>query len=443
MSEETKYAWTALDQGQNRTSGVMTAPSRTDVTKALQDDGLYPIKVEEQKRSLSTIELTPSKENKVVKLKQDQIVAMSRMMYLLVRSGLAIPKALQILSEDAPPEVAKMCNDLADRVLSGVALSVAMEDYPKAFDDVYRSYVAAGEQTGNMEDALSRLARMLDKGYQMKLKVKAVTAYPKMVSYAILVMTWGIMTFLVPRFEKIYADLGQELPAPTRALVKLSDLMMPFGFKIGIPPTLIPEGATLLTAPINFLSPIFWVLAALYGFRRWKKANADNLEKMMVLDKLKYRMPIFGKLIKFNVMYRWSATMAGAMGAGLQSYEALDLAGRTAGSYWLELVTIDLREAIRSGRTLAGELGKHPDLFSAQLRAMAATGEEAGEPAEMMQNVANTLEDEIEALIATLGAKIEVALLLAMGVVVGSLLVVLYLPILNLSSATSDGLTGE
>jgi len=147
-----------------------------------------------------------------------------------------------------------------------------------------------------------------------------------------------------------------------------------------------------------------------------------------------------GKLLKYNMTYRWSATMAGAMSAGLQAQDALGLAGRTAGSPWMKLVTIGLQDAIRSGRTLSSELAKHPDLFSAQLRAMAATGEEAGEQAEMFENVAFTLSDEIEAMIATLGAKIEVLLLMVMGAVVGGLLVVLYMPILNLTQAASKGL---
>lgn len=444
MSDDKKFSWTALDPATGqRKSGNMEATGPSDVTRTLTESGLYPIKVEEQRKSLATLEIGTSKENKPAVLKSDQVVAFARMLYLLTRAGLALPKALKILGEDAPPAVTKMCTDLSEKVLAGQPLSRAMEAYPKAFDEVFRAYVAAGEQTGNMEDALFRLARMLDKGHQLRLKIKAVTAYPKMVSYAILVMTWGIMQFLVPRFDQIYTDLGQPLPAPTQFLVNLSKSMSPIGFKLGIPPTLIPEGKTLLNAPINFTSPILWLLVAFFAFKRWKRNNAEDLDKMTKLDKFKFRMPIMGKLGKYNMMYRWSATMAGALSAGLQTYQALELAGRTAGSAWISKVTLGLQEAIRSGRTLSSELNKHPDLFSAQIRAMAATGEESGDAAEVFENVSRTLEDEIEAMVATLGAKIEVALLLLMGVVVGSLLVVLYLPILNLSSAAGKGLSED
>jgi type II secretory pathway component PulF len=117
----------------------------------------------------------------------------------------------------------------------------------------------------------------------------------------------------------------------------------------------------------------------------------------------------------------------------------LEIAGKTSGSAWVKLVSDELMDAVRAGRPLSAELGKHPDLFSAQLRAMAATGEEAGEAAEMFNNVAVALEDELETLVATLGAKLEVALLMVMGAVVGSLLVVLYLPILNLTKVAGNG----
>lgn len=444
MKSDQKYQWEAVDPSapakKQRKKGTMYAFQESEVSSSLQADGLIPISVKAHKSSFSNFELTPSEDSKVAKLANDQVVAFARMFYLLLRSGLTQPKALVILGEDAPIPIQKMCRDLSERMLAGQPLSEAMEAYPKAFDDVFKGYVSAGEATGNMVDAMQRLAKMLDNGYQLRLKVKAVTAYPKMVSYAILVMTWGIMTFLVPRFGAIYSDLGQELPAPTRILISASSYMSPIHVNWGIPPDFTPEPHSLLTAPINFLSPVFWILALVFGFKKWKKNNSENLELMTKLDKWKFKIPVMGKLLKYNMTYRWSATMAGAMSAGLQAQDALGLAGRTAGSPWMKLVTIGLQDAIRSGRTLSSELAKHPDLFSAQLRAMAATGEEAGEQAEMFENVAFTLSDEIEAMIATLGAKIEVLLLMVMGAVVGGLLVVLYMPILNLTQAASKGL---
>jgi type II secretory pathway component PulF len=131
--------------------------------------------------------------------------------------------------------------------------------------------------------------------------------------------------------------------------------------------------------------------------------------------------------------------MAGSLDAGLQTFASLEIAGNTAGSAWVSNVSKDLMEAVRAGRPLSQELGKHPDLFNAQLRAMASTGEEAGEAAEMFANVAAALEDELDAMVATLGARLEVALLMVMGAVVGSLLVVLYLPILNLTKVAGNG----
>jgi type IV pilus assembly protein PilC len=443
MNALKEFSYLAVAANGERRKGKMEADNAQSVIAALQADGLIPLDVQPAKSGLLGRDINIG--SSALKLDTDELASFARQLHLLLAAGLSIPRSLAVMGEDADDSrYGEMCSELSARTTAGMPLSKALDEYAETFPETFRAYVSAGEATGDMERAVKRLAHTLEKNHQLKLKIKAVTAYPKMVAYAVLGLVVAIMMFLVPRYASIYQGLGQKLPAPTRALISVSNQFVPvhigFSFGGGLPRIdLIPGKHSLLTAPINWVSPVLWVIAAVVGWKVFRRRTADNIEIGTKVEKLKWRMPVFGKLIRSQVMYRWSSTMAGALASGLQMFVALDLSGRTAGSSWIRGISTGLQEAVRAGRQLSSELHAYPEVFNAQLRAMAATGEEAGEPALMFENIANTLEDELDAMVATLGAKIEVALLMVMGAVVGGLLIVLYLPILNLSNAVGKG----
>jgi type IV pilus assembly protein PilC len=437
------FSYKAIGPDGARKKGKMEAVTQSEVLDTLKAEGMVPISIVATSQSVWNVNITRAKTDNDLKIKQDELLVLTRQLHLLLRAGLSIHRSVLVLSEDHNNQVyVRMCQDISQRVLSGTPLSKAMALYPRVFNEVYCAYVAAGEATGDIERSMFRLAKVLEQQHSLRLKIKAVTAYPKMVSIAISILIYGILSFLVPMYARIYEGFGQPLPGPTQFLVKLSSQLSPFHVKFGfVPPSidLIPEGRNLLTAPINFLSPVAWIGAMIVAWIVFRRKTADDLEIGARVDKIKFRVPMLGSLWKQSVLYRWSSTMSGSLAAGLQTYSALEIAGNTSGSKWIQLATQDLKEAVRSGRSLAAEMQKHPDLFSPQVRAMAATGEEAGEAAEMFGNVAYSLEDELDAMVATLGARLEVALLMVMGAVVGALLVVLYMPILNLTKVAGDG----
>jgi type IV pilus assembly protein PilC len=436
------YSYTAVTANGDRKKGKMDADSPTVVIQSLQGEGLIPINVVEASSSILQLNITRPKTERDYKMKSEPLLIFTRQLYLLLRAGLSVHRSMTVIGADNDDALyTRMCNDISERVLAGTALSKAMALYPRSFNEVYCAYIAAGEQTGDMERSVERLAKVLEQAHSLRLKVKAVTAYPKLVSIAVMGLVYGILTFLVPMYAKIYAGFGQNLPGPTQFLVDLSHIIAPFHVNIGIlPPHIgLQKGRSLLTSPINFQSPIFWILAAVIGWMYFRRRTKDDLVLGTRIERVKFSLPMLGKMWKYSVLYRWSSTMAGSLDAGLQTFASLEIAGNTAGSAWVSNVSKDLMEAVRAGRPLSQELGKHPDLFNAQLRAMASTGEEAGEAAEMFANVAAALEDELDAMVATLGARLEVALLMVMGAVVGSLLVVLYLPILNLTKVAGNG----
>lgn len=396
-----------------RRSDRMNATSKEAVAEQLQRTGWFPVKIDDEATGLN-VDIGQLLQSQELRLKPSELSEFARQLYQMLLAGINAPSAISSIGEDADSDkMRETTREIASKVTAGVPLSEAFAEHPKAFDDVFCAYVQAGETSGTLVETMGRLALMLQKRSELINKVKGVTAYPKMVGGAIGVITTGIILFLVPMFADIYAEFGAELPAPTQALVTMSKW---FPLVIGV------------------------FLAAFFGLRWWTRQEHEP-DVMIKIDRVRFRMPIFGKLNHKSALYRWSSTLSGAYQAGVQAYEAIELAARASGSLWMIAIAPDLAQAVREGRPLTSELKLHPDLFPANVRTMVATGEETGDIPEMLASVATSLDSDVDRIVATLSSKIEVALLLVLGTVVGGLLAVLYLPILNLANTAMQGLS--
>lgn len=429
------FSYEAVSKTGQRVKAKMVATSQQAVYEALADGGWFPIKIVAIKDGGLHTDVNDIFSNRPIKFDHRELADFSSQLHQLLKAGVPVYKALQSLGEEAEPKRMEMCYDLADMVSSGIPLSQALESYPKVFDLIFRAYIAAGEAAGTLVETTGRLALMLDRRSKMALKIKSVTAYPKLVSIAILLIVTGIMMFLVPMYADIYSSFGAKLPAPTQALVNISNQMLPVSARVHFSFPILTE--------VHFhpFSPLIWGPLIFVGVRLWLKKTKDDPEVGIFLDKLRYRMPIFGALNKRNSLFRWASTLSGGIESGVSMTQALELSARTSGSRWQLAILEDLQGAVRAGKPLSEGLAMHKELFPPNLRAMVATGESTGDLPVMLDSVASALDSEIDALIAGLSAKIEVALLLVMGIVVGGLLAVLYLPILNLATTVGSGLS--
>lgn len=390
--------------------GKLQAETKADAIASLEVSGMFPLSVTTKAASIGQKEVFAKRP---LKFKISDRATFARQLYMLVRSGLQLTKALQVLGEDVEdPRYTELMNQLASSVMSGQRLSQALRSFPRCFDNVFISYIEAGEETGDMQEALRMLSKQLEQQRSLKLKVKAVTAYPKMMGSAILLITIGILKFLVPVFEGIYGDFGVQLPLPTRVVLAVSR---------------------------NMLIPLMLVFAGIFGFAYFLRRNSENFELRSKFETLKYRVPVLGSLSKDVMLHRWATTLAGALKSGLTTIPALVVAGGASGSFLIRLATNNMVEGIRVGNPLSEEIRSYPSLFDARARAMASSGEEAGEISEMFESLGETIENEIQAQVATLGARLEVGLLIIMGVVVATLLIALYMPIFGLADAVQTG----
>ena len=431
------FSYEAVAADGRRTKSTMVGPSHEAVKAALVREGWIPLRVDEISNKAMNRDIFAFITGGGVKFKWAARAEFARRMHQMLRAGISVPRTLVSMSEDAPKDVAAMCLDMADKVMSGQTLSSTMGGHPRAFDETTIAYIQAGEEAGTLVQTTDRLAVMLAKRAELGAKIKAVSAYPKMVGGAILVITVGIILFMVPMFAKIYAGFGAKLPAPTMALIWVSEHFLPVSFSsanLGSMTVFLP-----IPHPFNIGSIVAAIVVSILVFKR---KTRNNIEIGTKLDRILFRLPLAGALMHKQSLQRWATTLSGALSSGVNMTKALDLAARASGSRWHQSVAPDLAEAIATGRTISSEISKHPRLYPPNVRTMMSTGEETGELDTMLSSVADALDSDIDSIVAGLSAQVEVALLLVLGGVVGGLIVVLYAPILNLAATANKGLGG-
>ena len=479
------YRYSVINAQGIRQRGKMQAPNARSVSDALQKDGWIPLEIKAQASGGVNTDIGALFGTAQVRMSLTELSTFSRQLAELLRAGVPLTRALGSLGEEQNEKLSKICNELSNRVASGQPMSQALTAFPQAFDDVYRAYIAAGESAGTLPLTVGRLARSLERRNAMQQKIKGVTAYPKVVGGMIGIIVVGILQFMMPQFASIYDGFGAELPGPTKAVMAFSESFLPLGFDLTLPmPWFIGNETTVLgvfgrligfgvgfallevlrirrgkpfkipkvfikvvflsmftlfaaNIKINWISMLVWVIliGGTFSAIIYIEANAENPRVVKRMDNLRFKAPLLGDLNRLNCLFRWSSTLAGALESGVPMARALELAGATAGSRWHLLASKELQASVRSGKPLSEGLAMQPELFPPSLRAMIATGESTGDVGTMLESVSKTVDNETDAIMSGLAAKIEVALLVVLGVVVGGLIIVMYLPILNMATA--------
>jgi type IV pilus assembly protein PilC len=386
-------------------NGQMEASSSAAVAKTLRDKGFVPLRIaEHQVGSLDKEVKLPGIRKKV---KGKEISVFSRQLATMVNSGLTLVRALTVLQEQSQNAAfAQIIGDVRTRVEQGSSLSASLAFHPKTFGTLYVAMVQAGEVGGALDETLIRLADTLEAGVRLRSKVKSAMAYPVMVGALVLLITSAMMLFIVPIFSRLYADLGGELPWPTKILVTISGLM----------------------------SKGWWVLAlitagVIFAFKRWK-ATPEGRAKW---DRFKLHAPIFGKLVRKVAISRFSRTFSVLSRTGVPVLQALDIVATTAGNALVAAALRDVQESVKRGESLAGPLSRH-EVFPPMVTHMMAVGEETGALDAMLGKVADFYDQEVDSAVSALTSLIEPLLIVVMAVVVGGIMICLYLPMFNVAS---------
>lgn len=334
-----------------------------------------------------------------------EVVLFCRQLQVMQTSGVPIYRALEVLSvRDEQPQFGRAVDTLAQRIAHGHKLSRAMALFPKVFDLVFTALVAVGEETGQLDKCLKRLAAWKERDLEMRRKIVSAMTYPVLVLLLTLVMTFFLFTYILPGFIGIFASLGADLPLPTKLLVMLTK--------------------TVTSAPF-WLVTIVLVVSAVNGMQRFLRSPKGSAQVALLL----MTIPVIGALIQNASTARFSASVSTMLESGMDLTRALALGAQASGNPAYRQDSKRLLQEIRMGSLTSRAMAEREDLYPNNLLQMVAVGEEASDLSEMFKRAAEFHEEETNHLIEALGAALEPILLAGVAAILGFVLISVFLPL--------------
>jgi len=340
----------------------------------------------------------------------NDLVVFTRQLATMVDAGITIVQSLQALGDQTPNKVMRdVIRDVYTRVESGESFSEALQKHPKAFNRLYVSMVSAGEKGGLLAEILARLATYLENTARLRKKVKSATMYPATVTVVAIGITTFLLIRVVPVFADIYSSFGAKLPAPTQFLIDVSNLVKSY-----------------------FLFLLVGGGLAVWGWLHYIKTKAGR----EFWDSRRIKLPVFGVIAHKICLARFTRTLASLIRSGVPILEVLNIVSQTVGNVVMEKAVKTAAADIERGEGISAAMGKHPIFPSMVIRMMSA-GEQTGNIDNMLDRVANFLDEEIEATLSGLMSLLEPILIVFLGIVVGGMVICLFLPIFNLPNIVS------
>ncbi|MDI6712973.1 MAG: type II secretion system F family protein, partial [Anaerosomatales bacterium] len=335
-------------------------------------------------------------------VKTKDITVFARQFATMINAGLSLTKCLAILAEQSDSkELREVIAQVGRDVEAGQSLSDAMAKHPKIFPPIFINMVRAGETGGVLDEVLLRVADHFENDARLKGRIKSAMTYPVAMAVLVFLVLVAMMIFVVPTFQKMFADMGGTLPLPTQILVNIS------------------EGARGLPGLITLIAVIVGAIA----FNMWKGTDAGRL----IWDGIKLRMPIVGPLVRKMSLARFTRTFGTLVAAGVPILSALDIVADTSGNEVVAQAVKKVRSAIKEGETIAKPLGENP-LFPSMLVQMIAVGEETGALDAMLTKIADFYDEEVSTTVDGLTSIIEPLMMATLAVVVGGIVIALYMP---------------
>ncbi|HZR19215.1 MAG TPA: type II secretion system F family protein [Verrucomicrobiae bacterium] len=338
------------------------------------------------------------------------LVVFTRQLATMIDAGLAMVQSLQALAEQTTNKVMRdVIKDICTRVEGGDSFSEALQKHPKAFSRLYVCMVAAGEKGGLLAEILSRLAVYLENAARLRKKVKSAMMYPTVVTVVAILITIFLLVKVVPVFGEIFSSFGAKLPAPTQFLIDLSHFVQKFIIVI-----LLGGGGAVYAW--------FYFIKTPTGRTFW--------------DTYRIKLPIFGSIAHKICLARFTRTLASLVRSGVPILEVLQIVSQTVGNVVMERAIRAAALDIERGESISVALAKHP-VFPVMIIRMVTAGEQTGKIDNMLERIADFLDEEIETTLSGLTALIEPILIVFLGVVVGGMVICMFLPIFKMPEIVS------
>lgn len=410
------FKYEALNASGQEVKDEVEAPSKEEAVSKVRSLGYFPTKVvEKTDRKTAAKKAGPGpKQRKAAGtgmgwVGTKQLTTFTRQLSTLQDAGLPILRSIRILEQQQKPGMLRSClKQITEDVEGGATLSEAMARHPRAFDRLYCNMVAAGEAGGVLDVILQRLADFLEKAQRLRRKIIGAMIYPVVViSIAAAIVTF-IMVKVVPKFDTIFKDFETTLPPVTKMLIGLSSW-----FAAGTPPGWV----------VVLLSPVFIVVT--YKLIRQAKGGR------MALDTVTLKIPVVGQIAGKSSVARFTRTLGTLVAAGVPILEAVNITRETTGNEVFSRMLQRVHDAIREGDTFANPLRASKTCDPIVVN-MVDVGEETGELDKMLMKVADNYDEEVDTLVASLVSLLEPIMVVALGGIVGFIVVALFLPLVTL-----------
>lgn len=401
------FKYKARDDKGQMIENVASAESMVELRITLKEKGLYLIDAEDANKAQSVLDINLDNYfERFMKVGLKDQVIFSRQYSALINAGVAMMRALTILSEQSEnPKLRKILMQVKSDVEQGTALSDAFARHPDTFDTLYVSMIRAGESGGVLDEVLNRIAKFLEDRARLVSQVKSALTYPAIVTSLALVIFFVMLTFILPKFSQLFGRLGSELPAYTQFLINISEFIR----------------SAWIIVIIGVIVGLVFLFKYIYSTEKGR----------YTLDSIFLKVPVFGDLLKKVAVARFTRTFGTLVRSGVPILNSLEIVEDTAGNAVLERVVSNVRNEVTQGGTISDPLNRS-ELFPAMVVSMISIGEETGELDAMLTKIADFYDLEVEAAVSTMTSLIEPLMIVVLGGLVGAVIVGMYLPMFKI-----------
>ncbi|AEK58068.1 Type IV fimbrial assembly protein PilC [Acidithiobacillus caldus SM-1] len=403
-AKATEFIWEAKSpDGKRVLKGEMSAASANVVRASLRRQGLVPTVVRKVPKPLFGEK----------GVKEAQIVVMVRQLSTMINAGVPLVQSFELLiSATSQPGMKKLLKGILKHLNEGESLSQSLAHYPRYFDRLFVSLVQAGEQGGILDTILLRLADYREKSLALSKKVKSAMFYPAAIISVMIVVVVILMIFVIPVFANLFKSFGATLPLLTQIVINISNWMKGHWY-------------------IVVLLPIAAVWAFIYVYKR-------NYRFKTVVDRYSLKIPVLGDILLKGAVARFNRTLATMQAAGVPIMEALETLSRVSGNAIIEKSILDARDDVAKGGRITTKL-KEDGIFPLMATQMLAIGEETGAIETMASKVADFYENEVNEAVNRLSTLMEPAIMVVLGIIVGTLVIAMYMPIFKMGAVVTHG----
>jgi general secretion pathway protein F len=407
------YDYTAIDAQGKARRGIVSADSRQEAQRKLRAGGLYPTAMREG--AAGETDQDPAKSGGFPlsptlfrrRVSGEDMAVVMRQLAGLLGAGFPLLRALELLrGQAASKPLFRVLSQVCERIKEGASLSAAMLEEPGAFTPAQAGMVRAAEASGALDAVMTGMADLMEQQQALRRKIMASLAYPVLMLVVGVGVVGFLMAYVIPNVARIFTDLKHDLPQATVILMAVSSF-------------------------IEAYWPLVLAGAALSGFGVWRAWRSRRGRP--ICEALLFKIPAAGSILSGYAMVRFSRTLGSVLENGLPIIRALEVVSKATGSVLVEGDLADVRREVGEGMSLAGALGGKPR-FPGLLVQMAAAGEQSGALDRMLKKAADIMEDGVRSRLAMAQALFEPLMILALGAVVGFIVVAVLLPIFEISS---------